>query len=102
MADTFQNLRTRFSDAARQFQGGYGGQLKDANKMLPGFITIGFVLVAIIVITSSIGISEYGKMTKSEREKTQAGYTAQIVFLVIALLALIGLIVMTALMYKKV
>jgi uncharacterized membrane protein YidH (DUF202 family) len=68
-------------------------------QLLPGFITIGFVMTVIIIITSSIGISEYGKLTKDERNKMHSGYTAQIVFLVIALLSIIGLVVLTALMY---
>jgi uncharacterized membrane protein YidH (DUF202 family) len=99
--DVFRSLSEGLNTASTGFQRRPFGKALNVGRaqLLPGFITIGFVMTVIIIITSSIGISEYGKLTKDERNKMQSGYTAQIVFLVIALLSIIGLVVLTALMY---
>lgn len=88
--------------ALSSFQGGVKAlQKKNAETLMPGFVTIGMVLSVIIVITSSIGVSEYKKLSKEDQRVAKGGYIAQVVFLVIALLALLGLIAMTAAMYSK-
>ncbi len=73
-------------------------------KDKPWFLTmliVSIVLSLIIVTTSSIGIKEYEDLPTDEKLQHSSGYTAQVVFLVLAILIVLLMFAFMGIAYYK-
>lgn len=64
-------------------------------------MVVSIVLSAIIITTSSIGIKEYQDIPAEDRVDHTSGYTAQVVFLVLAILVVILMFTFLGLAHSK-